>query len=109
MKKTIICAFFVFILCGCVRNDPVENVVNHHQEHIKEVLEYSYKNIEQNKDVVFLENELKGCSIAIEDIKQTYYGQISTCRAEKDKWRIVSASLFLLLCALVYLRIRKVL
>lgn len=109
VKKVIICAFFAFILFGCARKDPVENVIDYHQQHIADVLDYAYNNIEQNKDVIFLENELKGCDLAYADIKQTYYGQISTCRAEKEKWKIVSSSLFLLLCALIYLRIRKVL
>lgn len=109
-KIVQICACFAFILCltGCARKDPVENVIDYHQQHIADVLDYAYNNIEQNKDVIFLENELKGCDLAYADIKQAYYGQISTCRAEKEKWKIVSASLFLLLCALVYLRIRKV-
>ena len=94
---------------GCVRKDPVNEVIDHHQQHIGEVLDYAYNNIEQTKDVIYLENELKGCDIAMADIKQVYYGQISTCRAEKEKWQVISGSLALLLCALIYLRIRKVL
>lgn len=109
-KIVQICACFTFILCltGCAKKDPVETVIDQHQQHIADILDYSYNNIEQTKDVVFLENELKACDLAYADIKQTYYGQISTCRAETRYWRLATASLFFALCVAIFLRIKKV-
>lgn len=95
------------LLNGCARKDPVETIIEHHQNHIKEVLDYSYNNIEQNKDVIFLENELKNCELAMVDIKQSYYGQISTCKAKTDYWRLATFGLGLLLVALGILKLKR--
>lgn len=96
------------LISGCARKDPVDSVIDHHQQHIGEVLDYAYNNIDQTKDVIFLENELKGCDIAMADIKQVYYGQISTCRAEKNYWRLATFSLLGLLSILIFAKIKKV-
>lgn len=89
------------LLNGCARKDPVETVIDHHTNHISEVLDYSYNNIEQTKDVKFLENELESCQLAMIDIKQTYYGQIAACKSKTDYWRLATISLFVALCLVI--------
>lgn len=108
MKAFYKIVILAVLISGCARKDPVDSVIDHHQQHIGEVLDYAYNNIEQTKDVIFLENELKACDIAMADIKQVYYGQISTCRAEKDYWRLATFSLLGLLSILIFAKIRKV-
>lgn len=95
------------LISGCAKKDPVETVIDHHQQHIGEVLDYAYNNMEQTADVKFLENELEQCSIAMTDIKQTYYGQLSACKAKTDYWRLATVGLFLLVCGLIFATLKR--
>lgn len=108
-KNRVICAIFVFIffLAGCAKKDPVDTIVDHHHEHIGEVLDYAYNNIDQNSDVVFLENELKSCDLALIDLQQTYYGQISACKAETKYWRLATGGLLVALCMAIFAIIKR--
>lgn len=106
-KYLAIPVIIIFFLAGCAKKDPVDTIVDHHHEHISDVLDYSYNNLEQTSDVVFLENELKSCDLALEDVKQAYYGQISTCRAETRYWRLATASLFFSLCVAIFAIIKR--
>lgn len=108
MKHFTILLVLAFLITGCAKKDPVDVVIDHHHDHITDVLDYAYNNIDQTKDVIFLENELKSCDIAMVDIKQTYYGQISTCRAEKDYWRLATLSLFVALCGAIFVIIKRI-
>lgn len=99
---------FTFLLNGCASKDPVETIIDHHQEHISDVLDYAYNNIEQTKDVVFLENELQSCNLALVDVKQAYYSRIAACNAKTDYWRLATFGLFLLLCGAVFVIIKRV-
>ena len=51
MKKLVI----LLVLCGCTKT-PTQNVIENHVQHIDDVLDYSYNNIDQTQDIVFLEN-----------------------------------------------------
>lgn len=108
-KIAIICAFFWFILllCGCAKSTPTETIIDNHIGHIDAVLDYAYNNIEQNSDVVYLENELKGCKIALSDVKQSYYSEIATCKAKTDYWRLATAGLFVALCGAIFVIIKR--
>lgn len=88
-------------LCGCAKT-PTESVIDNHIDHINDVLDYSHNNIEQTKDVIFLQNELKSCQLVLVDTKQTYYGEISTCKAEKRYWQLATSGLVLLLVIMLY-------
>lgn len=105
--KIVIFAFLLIILCSCAKKDPVETIIDHHQNHIGEVLDYAYNNIEQTKDIIFLENELKSCDLAMIDIKQSYYGQIAACKAKTDYWRLATFGLGMLLIALIVLKLKR--
>ena len=107
IKNISICAFFLFILSGCIKSTPTESVVDNHVNHIHDVLDYSYNNIEQNKDVIFLQNELKSCELALIDVKQTYYGEISTCKAKTDYWRLATTGLFIALVDAFFIIIKR--
>lgn len=103
MKRLIV----LFVLCGCVKT-PTENVIDNNINHIDEVLAYSYKNIEQTKDVIYLQNELKACKSAFEDVKQTYKGEISACESKTNYWRVVSFGLFVVLCFLGFVGLKGI-
>lgn len=104
MKKFLI---LLILLAGCAKADPVETVIDHHVNHVDEVLQYAHKNFDQTKDIVFLENELEACKLAMTDIKQTYYGQISTCRATTDYYRLATTILGVLLSVGVFLAVKQ--
>lgn len=107
IKNLIVLAIFVIFINGCAKTDPVDSVIEHHHNHITDVLDYAKNNIEQTKDVVFLENELKGCDIALADVKQVYLGQISTCRAETRYWKLATGSMFLIVVGLIIAIIKR--
>jgi PBP1b-binding outer membrane lipoprotein LpoB len=100
-------AILTILLSGCAKT-PTESVIDNHMQHIDDVLDYSYNNIDQTKDVVFLQNELKSCKTALEDIKQTYKGEISTCNAKTNYWRLATAGLVFALCALIFLWLKGI-
>ena len=105
--KIVIFAFLLTMLCGCAKKDPVENIADLHTQHISDVLDYSYNNIEQTKDVVFLENELKTCQMAIIDVKQSHYSVIAECKGDVRYWRLATFGLFVLLCGAVFALIKR--
>ena len=107
MKRFLI-LFMCFFMFGCAHKDPVDSVIDFHQNHIKEVLDYAYNNITQTEDTVFLENELQSCSIAMTDIKQVYYGQIAACKSETNYWKLMSFGLFIALVGALFIIIRRV-
>lgn len=105
---TILLILTVLLNGGCASKTPTERIIDNHSKHIEEVLDYSYNNIEQNKDTIFLQNELKSCKMVLEDAKQTYYSEISTCEAKTSYWRLATLCLSLLLSALIFLRIKSI-
>lgn len=107
MKHFTILLISAILLSGCAKKDPVATIIDQHHDHITDVLDYAHNNIEQTKDVIFLENELKSCDLALIDAKQAYYGQIATCRAETNYWRLATASLFIALCIAIFAIIKR--
>jgi PBP1b-binding outer membrane lipoprotein LpoB len=107
MKRFTILLILTFLLNGCAKQDPVETIIDQHQEHINEVLDYAYSNIEQTKDVIFLENEILSCSFALVDVKQAYYSRIAACNAKTDYWRLATFGLFVLLCGAIFVIIKR--
>lgn len=105
--KIVIFAFVLILLCGCARKTPVENIADQHSQHISDVLDYSLNNMNQTQDVVFLENELKSCQLAITDVKQAYYGEISACNSDIRYWRLATFGLFIALCGAVFVIIKR--
>ena len=99
---------FFLALAGCAKSTPTETIIDNHIGHVKETLDYSYNNIEQTQDIIFLENELKSCMVGLESSKQSYKAEIATCRAEKEKWQIITLGLFLIICGAIFVKIRKV-
>ena len=103
MKKLVV----LLLLCGCAKT-PTESVIDNHIQHIDDVLDYSYNNIDQTNDIVFLQNELKLCKSAFEDVKQTYRSEISTCKAKTNYWRLATTGLLFALCALIFMRFKRI-
>lgn len=95
------------LLSGCAKKDPVANIADQHSQHITDVLDYSYNNIEQTKDVIFLENELKTCQMAIVDVKQAHYSRLAACNSDVRYWRLAAFGLFILLCGSILMLIKR--
>lgn len=96
-----------FLLSGCASKTPTETIIDNHVGHINDTLDYSYNNFDQNSDIVFLENELKSCQIALIDVKQSYYSEIATCKAKTDYWRLATTGLFVALVAAIFMLIKR--
>lgn len=104
MKRLLI----ILLLTGCASKTPTETIIDNHIGHINEVLDYAYNNFEQNTEIVSLENELKSCKIALEDVKQSYYSEIATCKAKTDYWRLATLGLFIALCGAIFVIIKRI-
>lgn len=104
MKKLLI---LPFLLCACAKSTPVETIADSHIDHINQTLEYA-ATLEQTKDVVFLENELKSCQMGMVGLKQAYYGEISTCKAKTDYWRLSALGLFVAILGAIFVIIKRI-
>ena len=96
----------LLLLSGCAKT-PTQNVIENHVQHIDNVLDYSYNNIDQTQDIVFLENELKSCKNGLLDTEQTYKSEIATCESKTNYWRLATFGLVFLLCGLSFMRFKK--
>lgn len=108
MKHFTILLISTFLLSGCAKQTPTESIIDNHIEHINQVLDYSYNNIEQTQDVIFLEKELEVCQIGMRNTKSAYQAEISTCKAEKKQWQIYAFGLVLLICAWFFVKIKRI-
>lgn len=109
MKHFTILLLLTVLISGCTKADPVETVIDGHIEHVAQTIDYAKNNFEQSPSVVFLENELERCQAAMVDIKQAYYGQISTCKAKTDYWRMATYASLIALVGLIFVLIRNML
>ena len=107
MKVFYKIVILTILLSGCAKT-PTESVIDNHIQHIDDVLDYSYNNIDQTQDIIFLQNELKTCKAAFEDVKQTYRSEISTCKAKTNYWRLATTGLLFALCVLIFMRFKRI-
>lgn len=103
MKKLIV----LLALCGCAKT-PTEHIIDNHVQHIDDVLDYSYNNIDQTQDIVFLENELKSCKNGLLDAQQSYKAEIATCESKTSYWRLSTFGLLFAIIMAVFLRIKRI-
>lgn len=97
-----------FLLSGCAKSTPTETVIDNHVQLVNEVVDYANNNMELDADTQMLINALKTCKTGLLDAKSAYDGEISTCKAKKEKWQIVSLALFLLIVGAVFAKIKRV-
>ena len=107
--KIVIVAILLIciLLSGCAKQKPTENIIDNHIGHIDQVLDYAYNNMEQTKDVVFLEKELEACQLGLDDAKQSYKAELSLCESETDKWKVISVVLGLVIVGGVFAKIKR--
>ena len=108
MKKIIFLLAIICFLAGCARKTATETIIDGHIEHINNTLGYSLNNFEQTSDVKFLENELEHCKLALVDVKQSYYGELGTCKAKTDYWRLATFGLFVALLGAIFVIIKRI-
>ena len=99
--------FLVFLLCGCAKSDPVNNIVDGHVGHIGEVLDYAHNNIVQTADVMFLEGELKSCQMALIDVKEAYSSVKEKYEAKISYWKLMSSGLILMMIMVIGIWIKR--
>lgn len=85
------------LLCGCAGRSPTQEIINTHVSLVDEVLK---------KDVI-TKDDLKACRAGLLSAEQSYKAEIRSYVAERDKWRITSALLGILLAVAIYLRVRR--
>ena len=101
MKHFTILLIFTVLLSGCVKKDPVVNVVDNHVSHIDEVLDYAKNNIVQTADVMMLEGELKSCQMALMDVKESHHSVVDGYEVKISFWRLMAGSLGVLLLVML--------
>lgn len=107
MKRFTILLIFTVLLSGCVSKDPVDNIVDNHSSHIDDVLDYAYNNINQTSDVMFLEDELKSCQLALMDVKESHHSVVDGYEAKISYWRLMVVSLGVAILLLVGILIKR--
>lgn len=107
MKRFTILLILTVLLSGCARKTPTETIVDNHIEHYNQVLDYANNEMEDTPDTRFLKNELKNCVMTLDDVKQTYYSEIATCKAKTDYWRLATFGLIIALCGAILFILRK--
>jgi PBP1b-binding outer membrane lipoprotein LpoB len=96
------------LLSGCAKKDPVATVIDNNIDHINDVLDYSYNNFDQTKEIKFLENELEHCIISLDSVKQTYSSKIESCEANTRYWRLATTGLGILLLLGIFAKIKRI-
>ena len=86
-----------FLLSGCAGKSPTQEIINTHVALVDEALK---------KDVVTKE-DLKTCRTGLISAEQSYKAEIRSYVAERDKWRITSGLLGLLLAMAVFLGVKR--
>ena len=87
----------LLLLCGCTGRSPTQEIINTHVSLVDEALK---------KDVI-TKDDLKACRAGLLSAEQAYTAEIRSYVAERDKWRITSALLGILLAVAIYLRVRR--
>lgn len=106
-KNKVFLAIFSILLFGCAGKTPTETIIDGHIEHVQDVLDFAKNNFEQTKDVIYLENELDSCRIALVDAKASYQSEIATCKAKTDYWRLATGGLLIAVVALIIAIIKR--
>lgn len=87
---------FAILLSGCAGKSPTQEIIGNHIALVDEALQ---------KETV-TKDDLKTCKAGLLSAEQAYTAEIRSYVAERDKWRITSALLAILLAVGIYLRIR---
>lgn len=107
MKTLCKIVVLAFLLNGCARKDPVENIIDYHQQHISDVLNFSHNTFEQTAEIKFLESELDSCRVALADVKQAHDLSIQSEKAKTSYWRLATMGLFMALVGIVLYALKR--
>ena len=88
---------FAVLLSGCAGKSPTQEIIGNHVALVDEALK---------KDVVTKE-DLKACRAGLLSAEQSYKTEIRSYVAERDKWRITSALLGLLLAVAIFMGVKR--
>lgn len=82
-----------FSLNGCAHKDATETIIDKHVTHFNETLQYAQTNFEQTQEVVYLENELKSCTLTLSAVRESHRANLETCESRTDYWRLACLGL----------------
>lgn len=97
-----------FLLSGCAKSTPTETVIDNHVQLVDDTIDYAQNNMDIDSDKQLLINALKTCKTGLLDTESSYKAEISTCKAEKEKWQIISLALFLLIAGAVFAKLKRI-
>ena len=97
----------LLVVCGCAKS-PTENIIDHHVQDANEIIDYAQNNMGTDPDTIMLINGLKECRTGLLSAEQAYKAEIATCKSEIRYWRLTTLGLFICLCALIFLRIKRI-
>lgn len=80
----------VFLLVGCSRKDPVNNIVNDNINAVNEALDYANNHLENSPDMNFMKNALKNCKTGLASADEAHKAVVATCEAKVDYWRLAT-------------------
>ena len=94
MKYAVL--FPILLLAGCATTSPTQEIINSHVELVDEAL----------KKEVVTKDDLKACRAGLTSAEQAYKAEIRSYVAERDKWRLATALLGVLLAVAIYLKVK---
>ena len=86
----------VFLLAGCAGKSATQEIISNHVALVDEALK---------KDTV-TKDDLKTCKAGLLSAEQAYTAEIRSYVAERDKWRLATALLGVLLAVAIYLKVK---
>ena len=95
------------LLCGCMRKDSTETIIDEHITHFNETLQYAQTNFDQTQEVVYLEDQLKSCTLTLSAVRESHRSNLETCEAKTNYWRLACGGLGLILGLFIFLGIKK--
>jgi len=94
------------VLTSCSKT-PTSSLIEQHVQLVNDTIDYAQNNMSDDADTKMLINSLKTCKTGLLSAEQTYKGEISTCKSERDYWRLASIVMFVLLCGIVFAKIKR--
>lgn len=97
-----------FLLNGCAKTTPTENIIDNHIDHYNEVIDYANNHIEETPDTRYLKCELQNCILTLADVKESHKADLTSCEKDVEYWKLATFGLFVLLCLGIIAKIKKI-
>lgn len=95
------------VLTSCSKT-PTSSLIEQHVQLVDDTIDYAQNNMSDDADTKMLINSLKTCKTGLLSAEQTYKGEISTCKSERDYWRLATFGLATLLVLGIFAKIKRI-